>query len=78
MSDNNKPPLGVSPHWFVFPERMGELNQAIERFLQYAREHRSAECTAQKYDCIALWAEELKALASLEAKLQRMEGSKHQ
>ena len=67
----NKPPLGVSPHWFVLPKRMAELHDAIGRWLDYLTTHQTTEYAAQGYECVAQWAEELKSLAMLEARLIR-------
>ena len=30
-----KPPLGVTPHWFVLPKRIEELSEAISRYSKH-------------------------------------------
>lgn len=71
-----KPPIGASPHFWVLKQRMIELSGAIERYLQYNEEDYKRRYAEQKYECIAMWAEELKTLATLEAELLKMERSK--
>ncbi len=71
MSTYTKPPLGVSPHGFVYRRRMQELNEAIGRYLDHIVRNGSCEYEAQKYEAIAGWAKEIEHLASLEANLER-------
>lgn len=68
----NKPPLGVSPHWYVYHQRMIELAACVFRHLEYISQHRS-EDHAQRYESIAHWSEELKTLDSLEARYYKEE-----
>ena len=66
-----KPPLGVSPHWFIYPKRMTELNEAIGRFLAHIEQNRFCEKHMQHFEAIAEWADEIKNLALLEAELEK-------
>lgn len=69
-----KPPLGVSPHWFVYLKRMKELNEAIGRFLEYIdTTTMNTKGRADYYEAIAEWSVEITQLALLEVKLERME-----
>lgn len=77
MSEMTKPPLGVCPHWFVYKKRMKELNEAIQRYLDHDEEDYKPGYAAQKYEAIASWAEELRTLASLESRLMKKRGEKH-
>ena len=69
MAEWIKPPLGVSPHWFVYRSRMEELNKSIERYLEYIKKHNHTMETKQYYECIAEWAKEIETLALLESDL---------
>lgn len=66
-----KPPLGVSPHWFVYLKRITELHEAIGRYIAHIENNRSIENHTQHYKVIAQWAEEIKALALLMAELEK-------
>ena len=69
MAEWIKPPIAVSPHWFVYQARMDELNKAIARYLEHIKEHHHTIKTKQYYECIAKWAREIEVLALLEAQL---------
>lgn len=73
MSEWKKPPLGVSPHWFVYNKRIKELNEAIGRYIAFAEENNLTTDTAQYYECIAKWANDISLIASAEAKLLKGE-----
>lgn len=73
--ETNKPPLGVSPHWYVYLKRMKELNEAIGRFLEYIDTTMHTKGKADYYKAIAEWSAEITHLALLEAKVERMEQS---
>ena len=77
MLNELKPPLGVSPHWFTLRKRMIELNEAIQRYLEYTERDYQPGYIEQKYNIIAKWAEELKTLALLEARLTEMNKQNH-
>lgn len=66
----DKPPLGVSPHWFLYNQRMEELAEAIQRYLQYIHQYENVHKSKEDYRLIAQWSEELKSLALLESELQ--------
>lgn len=68
-----KPPLGVSPHWFVYLKRIKELYEAIGRYIEYIEQNRSIELHASHYEVIAEWAKEIEVLALLEAEIERKE-----
>lgn len=72
----NKPPLGVSPHWFVYLKRIEELHEAIGRYIEYVHNTWHMECKADKYKAIAGWAKEIENLALLEAELEINERGK--
>lgn len=74
MLEQVKCPLGVSPHWFVYMQRMTELNNAIGRYLEYINERRHTIEARQSYELIAQWAKEIEKLAMLEAELERNKG----
>lgn len=68
-----KPPLGVSPGWFIHPKRIEELNEAIGRYIKHIKENQHIETHSQHYKIIALWAREIESLALLEAELEERE-----
>ena len=67
----NKPPLGVSPHWFVYRQRIRELNEAIARHIDYIEQNQHIQNHSAYYEVIAQWATEIKALALLEAEYEK-------
>lgn len=69
----NKPPLGVSPHWFVYSKRIHELHEAIGRYIEHVEEARHIENHSQHYKAIAQWAREIEVLALLEAEMEERE-----
>lgn len=73
MARQDKPPLGVSPHWFVYGKRIEELNEAISRYLEYIKDHQHTVEVTQSYKLIASWAREIESLALLEADLEKGE-----
>ena len=68
-----KPPLGVSPHWFVYHKRMTELCDTIARYLAFIGDNQHIINHAQYYQAIAMWSKELEQLALLEAEIRNME-----
>lgn len=68
-----KPPLGVSPSWFIHSKRITELNEAIGRYIEHIKSHQHIEQHSQYYKAIALWAKEIESLALLEAELEERE-----
>ena len=69
MAELLKPPLGVSPHWFVYRQRIEELNRAIARYLEHIEKKQHTQELKQEYGAIAEWAKEIQHLALLEADL---------
>lgn len=69
MAEWIKPPLGVSPHWFVYRQRIEELNKAIARYLEHIEKKQHTQKLNQEYKAIAEWAKEIQCLALLEAVL---------
>ena len=69
MAELIKPPLGVSPHWFVYRQRIDELNKAIARYLEHIKKVQYTAELRQEYEAIAEWAKEIQYLALLEADL---------
>ena len=60
-----KPPIGVSPYWFVYPKRIKELSEAITSYIDYAITNNGIISTIGIYSLIAKWAAEVKILAEL-------------
>lgn len=69
----SKPPLGVSPHWFVYHKRMTELCDTIARYLAYIGTSQNITNHEQYYKAIAMWAKEIEQLALLEVQIKKME-----
>ena len=69
MSNNVKPPIGVSPHWYVHNKRIEELSKAITRYTTFIMEHGNTLDGADYYECIAKWADEIKMLSLIEIQL---------
>lgn len=71
MAECAKPPLGASPHWFVYRQRIKELNEAIGRHIEYIDQHQHIERISAYYGAIAQWAKEIEVLALLEVELEK-------
>ena len=65
-----KPPLGVGPHWFVYPKRIENLAEAILRSIKYCIQNHSIKKTKEYYKKMAQWATEIAWLAELVAELE--------
>lgn len=65
-----KPPLGVGPHWFVYPKRIQDLAEAILRLIKYCIQFHGSRRTKEDYKKIAQWATEIARLAELVAELE--------
>ena len=74
MPNELKPPLGVSPYWYVYQKRITELHEAIGRYVEYISTHKSC-CSVQEHKLIAKWARELEVLSLLIAELEESERS---
>ena len=70
---DKKPPLGVSPHWFVYLQRIREINEAIGRYIEHIESNQHIEYLSPYYKAIALWAHEMESLALLESELFKAE-----
>lgn len=70
MDEWVKPPLGVCPHWFVYRQRIEELNKAISRYLEHIEKNQHIAELKQYYEAIADWAKEIQLLAEIEIKME--------
>ena len=66
-----KPPLGVSPHWYIYNKRIKELGEAIIRYADFTMENINLYDTKEYYALIAKWATEIKLLAEAEVQLEK-------
>lgn len=66
MSEYIKPPLGVSPHWYVYNKRIEELSNAITRYTEFIMRYNNIKDVRDNYNAIAEWANEIKMLAAIE------------
>lgn len=69
MSEYIKPPLGVSPHWYVYNKRIEELSNAITRYTDFIMRYNNIKDGRDSYNAIAEWANEIKMLAEIEIQL---------
>lgn len=69
MSEYIKPPLGVSPHWYVYNKRIEELSNAITRYTDFIMRYNNIKDGRDNYNAIAEWANEIKMLAEIEIQL---------
>lgn len=60
---NEKPPLGVNPWWFVYPERVIELSEAITRYAEFSAKRTLIRNTTADYKLIYQWAMEIEKIA---------------
>ncbi|MDO5545186.1 MAG: hypothetical protein Q4F81_05110 [Eubacteriales bacterium] len=65
-----KPPLGVPPHWFVYPKRIESLADAILQWVRYSIKYHGTRRTKEDYKLISNWAMEIAWLAELMAELE--------
>ena len=72
---SNKPPIGVSPSWFVYRQRMRELNEAIGRYIEYIEQNQHIKDISPYYKAIAQWSREIESLALLEADMEKKGGA---
>lgn len=56
---NEKPPIGVSPWWFIYPKRVVELSEAITRYAEFSSKHTLIRSTKEDYKLIYQWAMEI-------------------
>lgn len=76
MREYIKPPLGVSPHWYVYNKRIEELNNAITRYTDFIMRYNDIKDGRDYYNAIAGWANEIKMLAEIEIQLLSTEKNK--
>ena len=69
MSEFIKPPLGVSPHWYIHNKRIKELSEAITRYSDFIMRYQNVQDERNYYELIAKWATEIKMLAEMEIPL---------
>lgn len=69
MSEYIKPPLGVSPHWYVYNKRIEELSNAITRYTDFIMRYNNIKDGRDYYKAISEWANEIKMLAEIEIQL---------
>ena len=69
---NDKPPIGASPSWYVLPHRIKELADAISRNTEHPRIGNDKEVTK----CIKQWATEIICQCETLDKLQDLNGGK--
>lgn len=69
MSEYIKPPLGVSPHWYVYNKRIEELSNAITRYTEFIMRYNNIKDGRDYYKAIARWANEIQMLAEIEIQL---------
>ncbi len=74
-SELQQPPIGVAPHWFVYPKRMKELCEACLRYIVYLQESKSTDKTIDSpicyYEKIVEWCDEIKALCKIEIEKEK-------
>lgn len=69
MSEFIKPPIGVSPHWYIHNKRIKELSEAITRYADFIMCYINVKDERNYYKLIAKWATEIKMLAEMEIPL---------
>lgn len=69
MSEFIKPPIGVSPHWYIHNKRIKELSEAITRYSDFIMRYVHIKDDRDYYQSIAKWADEIKMLSEMEIRL---------
>lgn len=69
MNDWIKPPLGVSPHWYIYNKRIKELCDAITKYSDFIMHCPDVQDERKYYELISKWATEIKMLAEIEIPL---------
>ena len=59
IAEYEKPPIGVSPWWFIYPKRVVELSEAISRYAEFSSKRTLIRNTAEDYKAIYRWAMEI-------------------
>ena len=73
MTEEKCPPIGVAPHWLVNLKRIEELNDAIRRLVEELNTSRLSETDIKYYKLVAKYAEEVRTLAEMEARLTKFD-----
>lgn len=71
--NEKRPPIGVAPHWLVNLKRIEELNDAIKRLVEELNTNCLSETDIKYYKLVAKYAEEVRTLAEMEARLTKFE-----
>ena len=69
MNEYIKPPIGVSPHWYIHNKRIKELSEAITRYSDFIMRYTNVQDERKHYEFIAKLAAEIKMLAVIEISL---------
>ena len=69
MNEYIKPPIGVSPHWYVHNKRIMKLSEAITRYSDFIMRYVNVKDECDCYKSIAKWADEIKKIAEIEIQL---------
>lgn len=69
MNGYVKPPLGVSPHWYIHNKRITELSQGITRYSEFIAKNNCIIDAVDYYGIIEQWAKEIVMLAHTEKEL---------
>ena len=73
MTEEKRPPIGVAPHWLVNLKRIEELNEATKRLVEELNTSRLSETDIKYYKLVAKYAEEVRTLAEMEARLTKFD-----
>lgn len=73
MTEEKRPPIGVAPHWLVNLKRIEELNDAIKRLVEELNTSCLSETDIKYYKLVAKYAEEVRTLAEMEARLTKFD-----
>ncbi len=68
-----KPPIGVSPWWFIYPKRVIELSEAISRYADFASKRTLFAHSTNDYKLIYQWAMEIAHIAETMAAMGGMQ-----
>ena len=67
------PPIGASPHGYVYMKRIKDLQEAIGRYVTHIEQMRDIEDPSECYALISRWAKEIEDLSLLQIKLVEAE-----
>jgi len=66
MTDYLKPPIGVSPEWYVIPRRIKELSEALVRYSEFYEQcHNIIRNEEEIFKLMRSWALELAMLCEV-------------